>query len=125
MSLTVVTANVNGIRAAFRRGGMDWLAARGADVICLQEVRASADQVAEVLGAAGFGEWDLALATGARGGHAGVALLSRAPMSDVLIGVGGGEFDGQGRWVEAIVPDPADSGPYGTSSGIVRICPPC
>ena len=110
MSLTVVTANVNGIRAAFRRGGMDWLASCGADVICLQEVRASADQVAEVLGASGFGSWDLALATGARGGHAGVALLSREPMSDVVIGVGGGEFDDQGRWVEATVPQPAGPG---------------
>ena len=110
MTLRVVTANVNGIRAAFRRGGMDWLADCGADVICLQEVRATADQVGEVLGAAGFGEWDLALATGARGGHAGVALLSRAPMTDVVVGVGGGEFDDQGRWVEATVPQPAGPG---------------
>ena len=36
--LNVVTANVNGIRATARRGGLEWLAQSGADVICLQEV---------------------------------------------------------------------------------------
>ena len=38
--LTVVSANVNGVRAAARRGGVAWLAALDADVLCLQEVRA-------------------------------------------------------------------------------------
>ncbi len=89
MTLHVVTANVNGIRAALRRGGLDWLAGCGADVLCLQEVRATADQVAEALGAGGLGDWHLASASGARSGHAGVALLSRAPLAEVRVGVGG------------------------------------
>ena len=49
MSFRVVTANVNGIRATARRGGLEWLAENGADVICLQEVRATTDQLMEVL----------------------------------------------------------------------------
>jgi exodeoxyribonuclease-3 len=99
----VITANVNGIRAALRRGGLDWLAGSGADVLCLQEVRATPAQVAEALGAGGLGDWHLALAPGQRAGHAGVALLSRIPLSDVAVGVGGEEFAEQGRWIEATV----------------------
>jgi exodeoxyribonuclease-3 len=41
MPINVVTVNVNGVRAAFRKGMADWLADSGADVIALQEVRAS------------------------------------------------------------------------------------
>jgi exodeoxyribonuclease-3 len=108
VALHVVTANVNGIRAALRRGGMEWLAGSGADVLCLQEVRATPEQVDEALGAAGLGEWHLALAPGARNGHAGVALLSRTALTDVVLGVGDAEFAEQGRWVEASVSDPVD-----------------
>jgi exodeoxyribonuclease-3 len=107
MALTVVTANVNGIRAALRRGGLAWLAGCGADVLCLQEIRATRDEVAAALGAGGLGEWDLALAEGLRSGHAGVALLSRTPLRDVLVGVGPEEFADQGRWIEATVADRA------------------
>lgn len=107
MTLRVVTANVNGIRAALKRGGLDWLAGCGADVLCLQEVRATADQVAAALGAGGLGEWHLALAEGTRTGHAGVALLSRTPLTEVGVGVGPEEFADQGRWIEATVDDPA------------------
>ena len=120
MSLTVATANVNGIRAALRRGGMQWLADCAADVLCLQEVRATPHQVGEVLGAAGLGDWDLALAAGLRSGHAGVALLSRLPLTDVAVGVGGGEFDEQGRWVEATVSDPAGGQPIRIASVYVH-----
>ena len=104
-SLEVVTANVNGVRAALRRGGLDWLADCHADVLCLQEVRATPDQLTEALGAGGLGDWHLAHAEGARTGHAGVALLSRTPLADVRIGTGQTEFVDQGRWVEASVPD--------------------
>lgn len=110
MTLLVVTANVNGLRAALRRGGLGWLAESGADVLCLQEVRATSDQVDEALGAAGLGGWHLALAPAARTGHAGVALLSRTPLTDVVLEVGDSQFADQGRWVEASVADP-DGGP--------------
>jgi exodeoxyribonuclease-3 len=120
VALHVVTANVNGIRAALRRGGLDWLAGSGADVLCLQEVRATPEQVDEVLGAAGLGGWDLALAPGARNGHAGVALLSRTPLADVLLGVGPAEFADQGRWVEASVGDPDGGLPVRVASVYVH-----
>ncbi len=94
--MKLVSANVNGIRAAARRGGLDWLVAQDADVICLQEVRATDAQLASALGEA-FDGWHLAhRPSGVRPGHAGVAVLSRWPLT-----VTGdlGEAEDQGRWV--------------------------
>lgn len=101
--LTVVTANVNGIRAAARRGGLDWLAASGADVLCLQEVRASDEQVAAELEAAGLGHLHVAHTEAESKGRAGVAVLTRSPQTKVRTSVGPEEFASAGRYVEALV----------------------
>lgn len=45
--MRVVTANVNGIRAAARKGFFEWLYKSKADVVCLQEVRAQVEQLAD------------------------------------------------------------------------------
>src|SRR5690606_37579696 len=83
------------IRAAVRRGGLSWLEDQNADIVCLQEVRATDDQLTTALGDA-FDGWHLAhRPSGVRPGHAGVAILSRWPLevTDDL-----GEADEQGRW---------------------------
>ncbi len=98
--MLLASANVNGIRAAVRRGGLAWLAASGADVVTLQEVRADPDQLRAALAGTVFEGWQLAHAPSAAKGRAGVAVLSRHPVADVRVDVGG-EFEGQGRWVEA------------------------
>ena len=47
MVTRIVSVNVNGVRAAYRKGMGEWLAGRGVDILCLQEVRAeTADLVA-------------------------------------------------------------------------------
>lgn len=71
--LRIATANVNGIRAAHRRGFGDWLAGRDCDVIALQEVRAQADKLPD----AAFGDYHVALDTGSLPGRNGVAVLTR------------------------------------------------
>jgi exodeoxyribonuclease-3 len=101
--LTVVTANVNGIRAAARRGGLAWLAASGADVLCLQEVRASDEQLDEVLAESGLGHLHVAHAPASAKGRAGVAVLTTAPHRAVRVGIGAEEFADSGRWVEVDV----------------------
>ncbi len=104
---SVVTANVNGIRAAGRRGGVAWLADCGADVWCLQEVRADDAVLDAELGAADRGDSHVAHTEGAVAGRAGVAIVSRYPLRDVRIGPGPAEFVADGRWVEATVELPA------------------
>ena len=102
--LTVVTANVNGVRACARRGGLEWLGASGADVMLLQEVRASDDQLTDVLGDAGLGHLHVAHTEATSKGRAGVAVLSVAEPEAVRVGVGDAEFAESGRWVEMDLP---------------------
>ena len=122
--LVVATANVNGVRAAARRGMGPWLAARGVDVLCLQEVRADDDTLRRVLAEmAGGGAPEEGAAQGdvvagwhvahvepsdaGTKGRAGVAVASRLPLSGVRTDLGDADpvsrFAGAGRWLEADV----------------------
>jgi len=94
----VATVNVNGIRAAFRRGMGDWLARSAPDVLLLQEVRADDEILADHLSP---DEWRLAHESAVAKGRAGVAIASRLPMSAIRIGIGTGLPTDSGRWVEA------------------------
>ena len=101
--MLLVSANVNGIRAAARRGGIDWLAASAPDVVTLQEVRADDEQLRAELRGSVFEDWHVAHAPSVEKGRAGVAVLSRVEpvaVRDVLTD----EFAGTGRWVEADLP---------------------
>jgi len=99
--LRIVTANVNGIRAAARRGGLEWLAGADADVICLQEVRATTEQLQEVLAGSALEQYSVVHAPAETLGRAGVAILTSLPIKAVRVGTGTQPFDGQGRWIEA------------------------
>ena len=53
---TICSLNLNGVRAAGKRGFTDWLAKTQPDHLCLQELRAMPDQVGDELRApAGYG----------------------------------------------------------------------
>ncbi|RSS80244.1 exodeoxyribonuclease III [Streptomyces sp. WAC06614] len=100
--ITVTSVNVNGIRAAAKKGFVPWLAGTGADVVCLQEVRAEAEQMpAEVREPAG---WHTFFAPAAAKGRAGVALYTRREPDAVRVGFGSDEFDASGRYIEADLP---------------------
>ena len=109
--LTIATANVNGIRAASRRGIGPWLAARRPDILCLQEVRADDDALMEVVGPGWHGVHEESSAKG----RAGVAVLSRMAPVQVRTGFGAvpgaKEFAGAGRWVEADFEVDGEPGP--------------
>ncbi len=79
--LTVSTVNVNGLRAAARKGFVEWLSATTADVVCLQETRAEHDQLSkQVIEPAG---WRTVLAPSSDKGRSGVALYMRAEPDEV------------------------------------------
>jgi exodeoxyribonuclease-3 len=102
--LTVSTVNVNGIRAAARKGMAEWLHAANPDILCLQEVRAPQG---ELLALAADGPlaiesgWNIYDHEASAKGRAGVAILSRQPAKEVRIELGPDEFDSAGRWLEA------------------------
>lgn len=106
--LTIATVNVNGIRAAFRRGMGEWLDVRKPDVLLLQEVRGSDEILADHLSP---DEWHLAHEAGHAKGRAGVAVATRLPMSAVRVGLGTGVTGDAGRWVEADLEVPTEGGP--------------
>ena len=47
--MRVLTLNVNGLRAAVRKGFYDWLEGQDADFVCLQEIKACAEDVPEAV----------------------------------------------------------------------------
>ena len=100
--LTVTSVNVNGLRAAAKKGFVEWLAGTSADAVCLQEVRAEAAQLPEEVRAPEG--WFTAHAPAAAKGRAGVSLYTRREPDRVQVGFGSSEFDGSGRYVEADLP---------------------
>ncbi len=100
--MRVITLNVNGIRSAASKGLFPWLAQQGADVICLQEVRAREDQFAgHDISLPGY---HAAYYPAERPGYAGVALYSRTAPERLVRGFGVAEFDNEGRYLEAQFP---------------------
>ncbi|MEU3446536.1 exodeoxyribonuclease III [Streptomyces thermolilacinus] len=100
--LTVTTANVNGVRAAAKKGFVEWLAGTAADVLCLQEVRADESQLPEAVRAPEG--WHAYHAPAAAKGRAGVSLYTRREPDAVRVGFGVSEFDTSGRYLEADLP---------------------
>lgn len=92
---TLASLNLNGMRAAERRGFTEWLARTGPDVLCLQELRARPEQVApEVACPAGYNtRWLPA----EKPGYSGVALYSRVAADRYVVGSGLDWGDREGR----------------------------
>lgn len=97
MTVRIASVNVNGVRAAFRKGMGGWLADRDVDILALQEVRAETEQLTGLLGAG----WDVVHDAASARGRAGVALASRAPATVHRIALGQDDLDTAGRWIEA------------------------
>ncbi|MDN6400425.1 MAG: exodeoxyribonuclease III [Brachybacterium sp.] len=112
MTFTLATVNVNGLRAAARKGMGDWLAETSADVITLQEVRAPEELRADVGGEDGriVGE------ASQLKGRAGVAIAARTSLEGIDLGgarrgLPGLDADAHtGRWLEADLADPLGDG---------------
>ena len=97
MSLRIATINTNGVRAAYRKGMDAWLATRDVDILAIQEVRASTDDLVDLLGP----EWNVLHDAATAKGRAGVAIASRASASIHRVEIGADDFDSAGRWLEA------------------------
>ncbi len=95
----ITTWNVNGLRAALRKGAADWWEAAQPDVLCLQEIRARPDQLTADqrtrLEDSHF-EWN----PGQRAGYSGVATFSRPEPLASVKGMGEERFDNEGRLIQ-------------------------
>jgi exodeoxyribonuclease-3 len=94
--MKIISYNVNGIRAAISKGFFDWLKSANPDVICLQEIKATPDQIPLLdFEAAGYPYhyWYPAQ----KKGYSGVAILSKTEPKNVVFGTGIDYMDFEGR----------------------------
>lgn len=97
--LKVVTANLNGIRSAAKKGFFEWFAGVGADFLCVQELKVQAPDMAPEFLAPGPYQGYFHYAE--KKGYSGAGLYTRHQPDAVRTGFGVPEFDNEGRYVEA------------------------
>ena len=98
--MKIASYNVNGIRAALKKGFIEWLTATDPDVICLQEIKAQEDQLdLELFSEAGYkyNYWFSAQ----KKGYSGVAILSKTEPNHIEFGTGIASMDFEGRNIRA------------------------
>lgn len=98
--MKIVTYNVNGIRSALSKNWLAWLQATQADVICLQEIKATPDQITDLylLEQMGYEHyWYPAV----KKGYSGTAIFTKISPKHVEYGCGLEDYDREGRIIRA------------------------
>ncbi len=95
----IISYNVNGIRAAFRKGFINWLAQENPDILCIQETKAQPDQIdSAALEALGYHcYWFSAQ----KKGYSGVGILSKEEPKHIEYGMEIEKYDREGRMLRA------------------------
>jgi len=95
----IITYNVNGIRAAMGKGLMDWMKSAAPDILCIQEIKASPEQVGvfELEEMGYYHYWYPAQ----KKGYSGVAIFSKIKPDNIIYGCGISEYDFEGRVIRA------------------------
>jgi exodeoxyribonuclease-3 len=101
--MRIISANLNGIRAAARKGFFEWLPKQDADVICIQETKAQIHQLEgdEQYFPAGYHCYYFDSTV--KKGYSGTAIYSKREPDEVIRGMNHEEFDGEGRYIEAVL----------------------
>jgi exodeoxyribonuclease-3 len=96
--LRIISANLNGIRSAAKKGFMEWMAHQQADFICVQELKAQrSDLEPEILSPKGFYSY---FHHAEKKGYSGSGIFTPHAVDHVQIGFGNKEFDAEGRYIE-------------------------
>ncbi len=97
--MRIISYNVNGIRAAIKKGFTDWLATNPADIICLQESKATKDDVDHAhFEKAGYTSYWF---SAQKKGYSGVVILSRNKADKIIYGSAIEQSDFEGRVIRA------------------------
>ena len=93
--MRIISYNVNGIRAAIKKGLIDWLATDPADIICLQETKAEKENIDHgALDALGYESYWY---SAQKKGYSGVAIITKKTPDAVFYGNGIMQSDAEGR----------------------------
>jgi len=99
----IISLNVNGIRAAARKGFFDWLDKQNADVVCIQETKAQLHQLTdEIYSPSGYFCF---YEDAEKKGYSGTAIYTRYKPKKIVRGYGDKEFDKEGRYLEVQLDD--------------------
>ncbi len=99
--MKIISYNLNGIRAAFKKGLLDWLATENADIVCLQELKANESQIDQLsLQELGYTHNYFHSAV-SKAGYSGVGILSKLKPQHVVVGCGIEKYDREGRVLRA------------------------
>ncbi|HEY6898944.1 MAG TPA: exodeoxyribonuclease III [Rhodocyclaceae bacterium] len=97
--MRIVSLNLNGIRSAASKGVFEWIAGHGADVICLQELKAQLPDLSpQMLAPDGYQGW---FHCAEKKGYSGVGIYARRQPDRVIEGIGHAAFDAEGRYLRA------------------------
>jgi len=94
--MKLISWNVNGIRSVLGKGLHDFLAAEQADIVCLQETKARAEQVPDK-----FDGYEIVWNSAEKAGYSGTAIFSKTPPISTRLGMGLDIHDREGRVITA------------------------
>jgi exodeoxyribonuclease-3 len=95
----IITLNLNGVRSAASKGFFRWLPLQGADILCVQELKAQAgDIIGEIASPDGYQSY---FHCAEKKGYSGVGIYARRQPDQVMEGVGVPEIDAEGRYLRA------------------------
>lgn len=102
--MRIISWNVNGLRAVAKRGDFNWVNKEKPDILCLQEVKAEADQLpAEIRDAPGY--FSYFSHSKGRKGYSGVAMYTKIKPEKIEYGMGVDKYDQEGRMIVAYYKD--------------------
>jgi len=95
--MQIITLNLNGVRAAAKKGFFEWLSVQSADIVCVQELKAQlSDLSGDMLAPDDYhGYFHCA----AQKGYSGVGIYCRHKPDQVIEGIGIAEIDTEGRFI--------------------------
>lgn len=97
--IKILSYNLNGIRAAFKKDFLTWLSSENPDIVCLQETKAQPDQI-EVAGFEELG-YKCFWFSAEKKGYSGVGILTKLEPKHVEYGMGIPKYDAEGRFMRA------------------------
>jgi exodeoxyribonuclease-3 len=98
--LRIVSLNLNGIRSAASKGAFDWLATSGADIVCVQELKAQQVDIDRAVPPAPTFDYSY-FHCAEKKGYSGVGIYAKRAPDKVIEGFGNAEFDAEGRYLQA------------------------
>ena len=97
--MRIISYNVNGIRAAIKKGFIDWIRSDPSDIICLQEIKANREDIdVEAIESAGYRSYWF---PAQKKGYSGVGILTKLLPDNVELGHGNEQSDFEGRVLRA------------------------